>query len=561
VREHKKVHPVIEKLWLRSILLSRIAAYLAAVLVAAPYIYHLARGSTAYLGLLEDDYFYYATVANNLISLGKLTYDGTTLTNGFHPLWLGVVVLVRWLYGSLGPAFYATLAAILIASSIATFELGRRCARLWGASPPLAATAAAVYSVGYARLMTTGMECIVAVPLFMWWLLEISRPDPLTPRRVALLGFIASLAILARLDVAIAVAMAIAGYLWLVRPKLPVLARQLAAFAAGGLLIPVYAAANLYYFNSAVPVSALAKRLVVTSGFNFNYARAVALWTYMGPTIGVVLPLGAVALYLLIRRDSTAQPRGRFVGGLTLAFAFVFYLTNALSGWIFFGWYAYPLPAATIAALVFICQYWGPLVERYRLRTAAVALMLALVVVVPLNALRYYRQHGPQWSVSDNTLLAAGYDIADHVRERNGLFAMGAVAGVVQYVTNKPFLQLEGIITDRAMVEHVRNQDELGGVLREYQADYLVVSFVGIPPDRLDGCYLITQPSAEWAGQRTSKMRGRICSEPVERFVTRAGTNPWSIFPNVETLIWDMKQAQWAANSVSSAQVTLNTIR
>ena len=537
---------MIEKLWVRSTLLSRVAAYLAAVLVAAPYIYHLAHGSTAYLGLLEDDYFYYVTVANNLISLGKLTYDGTTLTNGFHPLWFGVVVLVRWLCGSLGPMFYATLAVLFIAASIATFELGRRCARLWGASPALAATAAAVYSAGYARLMTTGMECIVAVPLFMWWLLEISRPHPLTPRRIALLGFIASVAILARLDVAIAVAMAIAGYLWLVRPRLPVFARQLAAFAAGGFLIPVYAAVNSYYFNTAVPVSALAKRLVVVRGFNFGYARAVALMTYMGPTISVVLPLGAVALYLLIRRDPTVQPRARFVGGLTLAFAFVFYLINALSGWIYFGWYAYPLPAATIAALVFICQCWGPLVERYHLRTAAVAMMLALVAFAPLNALYYYRQHGPQWSVSDNALLAAGYDIAEHVHERKGLFAMGAVAGVVQYVADKPFLQLEGIITDRAMVEHVRNQDELGDVLREYHADYLVVSYVGIPPDRLDGCYLVTQPHAEWAGKRTAKMRGRICSEPVDRFVTPAGTHSWSIFPAVETLIWDVNQAQWA---------------
>ena len=545
---------MIEKLWLRSTLLSRSAAYLAAVLVAAPYIYHLARGSTAYLGLLEDDYFYYATVANNLVSLGRFTYDGATLTNGFHPLWLGAVVLIRWLYGNLGPAFYTTLAVIFVLATIAIFELGRRCARLWGASPPLAAAVAAVYSVGYARLMATGMECILAVPLFMWWLLEISRPYPLTPRRVALLGFIASLAILARLDVAIAVAMAIAGYLWFVRPKLPVVGRQLAAFAAGGFLVPVYAVANFHYFKTPLPVSALAKRLVVVPGFNFNYLDIVAFGTYMGRTISLILPLGAVALCLLILRDPTAQPRARFVGGLTLAFALVFYFINALSGWIFFSWYAYPLPAATIAALVFIWQCCGPLVERYHLRAGAIAVMLALVVYAPLKALRYYRQHGPQWSISDNALLAASYDIGAHVRGRNGLFAMGAVAGVVQYVTGKPFLQLEGLITDRRMLEHVRRQDELGAVLREYHADYLVVSFVGIAPESVDGCYLVTQPNAEWAGTRTAKMRGRICSEPVERFVTPAGTNPWSMFRTVETLIWDVQQAQWAPLRAAGSQ-------
>jgi hypothetical protein len=537
---------LIEKLWLRSPAWSRSAAYLTAVLVAAPYLYHLVHGSTAYLGLLEDDYFYYVTVANNLLALGKLTYDGTTLTNGFHPLWFGVIVLIRWVCGSLGPAFYATLAGIFVASAIVSFELGRRCARLWGASAPFAAAVAAVYSVGTARVMTTGMECVLAVPLFMWWLLEISRPVAMTARRAALLGFIASLAILARLDIAIAVAMAIAGYIGLVRPRLPVLGRQLVAFAAGGVLVPVYAVANFVYFNTPMPVSALAKRLVVTPGFSFGYVRAVAFWTYLGPTIGVVLPLGAVALYLLVRRDRTAQPVAAFAGGLTLAFAFVFYFLNALSGWIFFGWYAYPLPAATIAALVFIGRCWGPLVERHHLRAAAITVMLALVVFAPLNATRYYRQHGPQWSVSDNALLATSYDIAEHIRERNGTFAMGAVAGVVQYVAGKQFLQLEGIITDRRMVEHVRRQDDLGEVLREYRADYLVVSFVGVPLNRLDGCYLVTQPDVQWAGKRTAKMRGRICSEPVEHFVTRAGNNPWSIFPAVETLIWDLKGARWA---------------
>jgi hypothetical protein len=536
---------LIEKLWFRSPALSRSAACLAAVLVAAPYIYHLVHRSTAYLGLLEDDYFYYVTVANNLVSLGKLTYDGTTLTNGFHPLWFGVIVLVRWLCGSPGAAFYATLAGMFVASAMVSFELGCRCARLWGASAPLAAAVAAVYSVGNARVMTTGMECVLAVPLFMWWLLEISRPVSMTSRRAALLGLTASLAILARLDIAIAVAMSIAGYLWIVRPRLPVLARQLAAFAAGGVLVPVYAVANFFYFNTPMPVSALAKRLIVTPGFSFTYARAVAFWTYMGPTIGVVLPLGAVALYILVRRDRTSQPVAAFAGGLALAFAFIFYFLNALSGWIFFGWYAYPLPAATIAALVFICRCWGPLVERCHLRAAAITVVLALVVFAPLNAARYYRQHGPQWSISDNALLAAGYDIAEHIRERNGLFAMGAVAGVVQYVTGKQFLQLEGIISDRRMVEHVRRQDELGDVLRAYHADYLIVSFVGIPPDRLDGCYLVTQPNAQWAGKRTAKMRGRICSEPEEHFVTQAGNNPWSMFPAVETLIWDVKQAQW----------------
>src|ERR1700759_41004 len=47
--------------------LCRLAAYSASVLVAAPFLYHLMQGSSAHLGLLEDDYYYYATIADNLV--------------------------------------------------------------------------------------------------------------------------------------------------------------------------------------------------------------------------------------------------------------------------------------------------------------------------------------------------------------------------------------------------------------------------------------------------------------------------------------------------------------
>src|SRR4051794_13644165 len=67
--------------------MARAVAYLSSFLVASTFLYHISRGSVAYLGFFEDDYFYYATIADNLVRFGRSTYDGTTLTNGFHPLW------------------------------------------------------------------------------------------------------------------------------------------------------------------------------------------------------------------------------------------------------------------------------------------------------------------------------------------------------------------------------------------------------------------------------------------------------------------------------------------
>ena len=74
----------LERLSALSPALSRCVAYVTAIAFGGAYLVHLVRGSLAYLGLLEDDFFYYAIVADRLASLGHLTFDGITSTNGFH---------------------------------------------------------------------------------------------------------------------------------------------------------------------------------------------------------------------------------------------------------------------------------------------------------------------------------------------------------------------------------------------------------------------------------------------------------------------------------------------
>src|SRR5437762_1272085 len=105
-----QVFPVGTVNWISWI--ARAASYFCFSLVAATFLYHISRGSAAYLGFLEDDYFYYATIADNLVRFGRFTYDGTTLTNGFHPLWQLVLTLLRLVCGRFGPAYYVGLTIV-----------------------------------------------------------------------------------------------------------------------------------------------------------------------------------------------------------------------------------------------------------------------------------------------------------------------------------------------------------------------------------------------------------------------------------------------------------------
>ena len=59
------------------------------------FLQHLSVHRTAF----QDDAYYYFLVARHLVSSGQSTFDGITLTNGYHPLWLGIVALQYWLFG------------------------------------------------------------------------------------------------------------------------------------------------------------------------------------------------------------------------------------------------------------------------------------------------------------------------------------------------------------------------------------------------------------------------------------------------------------------------------
>src|ERR1700722_17936420 len=390
--------------------LCRAIAYLAALLVVAPLAYHLARGSLAYLGLLEDDYFYYAIIADKLASLGKLTYDGTTLTNGFHPLWFLIVLTLRAVAGGLNGAFYAMLFAVFFASMIATYELARSFARALGASAALAPAVALVHCVATDVIVASGMETAVDVPLLLWLLLEVAQAKPITPRRAAKLGLIASLAILARLDIALVVPMAFVGWAVLARPTLASFLRVLVPFGAAGLAVPAYAAFNLRVFGGIMPVSAMAKQLVTRFGVNINYLRVAALWTGYGRTAGLTLVAGAGGLLGLPRRRARGQDVGRpqalFAGGLALAFSAIFFCVNTLNGWMFFGWYAYPFAPALVAALTFVGMAIAPKVTEARRSRTVATIVAAAATVASVEAVQYFVERGPLWSIEDNGLLA-----------------------------------------------------------------------------------------------------------------------------------------------------------
>jgi hypothetical protein len=523
----------------------RSVVWISAVMMNAPIVWHVARGSRAHLGFFADDFFYYTVVADRFVSSGHLTFDGVHPTNGFHPLWFAILALIRLLSGGVGGAFYVVLAVVDALLAVVTFEVYVRLGRAIGVRRSIAFVCAAFMVVPLNEFFADAMETNVAVPLSAALLLAVARTNELLPRRAAAIGLLSSLVVLARLDLVILVALMVAGWAFCARESFAAKGRAALAFGAGGLLFPIYCAFNVLAFGALLPTSAAAKQMSTSFGVNVDFLRLV--FDFDIGREGVLTSL--LALVLLFTRWSRTSARpARFAVVLAIAFPVVYYTVCALrSPWRCFPWYAYALYAPLFLSLSSLSEAFAARVKSPRFAWVACILAVAVLGRVPVLSARFARHYAFQWEIEDNLITANAFELARRLSDRTGVYAMGDKAGNVANVLGHPIVQLEGLVADPAMLDRIRAQEPLGEVLRAYGVDYLIVSIgPNVPLPKVGDCYEISQPNAHEAGDRSPKMRGRLCGEPIVDYVVPRARHWWSKynFP-IHSYVFDLRQAEW----------------
>ncbi len=204
---------------------------------------------------VPDDTYYTLTIARSLAQGHGPTTDGHTLTSGFQPLIAFLMVPVYWLTRNADLALRADLALLLVCDLAIAALLAYVARRLAG---PVAAVIAAgiwVLSPAAIRIAAGGLETTLAmaceVGLVAAWMWAADRP---TLRRNLLVGALAGLAVLARIDAVLLVGILTAIALWR-GPRKQVLQTGLAAIA---VVAPwwLYCIAK---FGSPIPASGSAR--------------------------------------------------------------------------------------------------------------------------------------------------------------------------------------------------------------------------------------------------------------------------------------------------------------
>lgn len=255
---------------------------------------------------IQDDAFYYFEIARR-IGLGQgSTCDGITKTNGYHPLWLLMLVPLSPLMNAsreMGARAALALAVLLLAGALLLLRaVAARTAPRYAAFGLLYAWTALLFSSVY------GMESGLAAFLLglLLWLIGRRPEAPAVPEAL-LIGLVSALLVLARLD-SLWYVLALDA-LWAARllraPDRATGPAPWLAFGAAALLqtslLGAYLAVNYVSFGHLLTVSALAKA---------GRFEGVGLsWLHGGLAYIAVLslPLSLAALRVS-RRDPRALP-------------------------------------------------------------------------------------------------------------------------------------------------------------------------------------------------------------------------------------------------------------
>ena len=235
---------------------------------ALPLLYALRYHFVAPAYLFAGDAFYYLDIAHRSLGFHGFTFDGQYITNGFHPLWEYLLLLLGRLHladfshpaAALLPVYYTNLVLLALGAAAfcaaATRYLQHQTLALLVASPGLLWLVTALVDPSFCSTWAylNGMESALALACFAAAFLTF-RDEDLTLPRTLCVATLLGLGTLSRLD-DVFIALAIAAFLLLKSTRRK---QTLLCLLPLPLLLAAYLAYNHHSLGIFLPISGGAK--------------------------------------------------------------------------------------------------------------------------------------------------------------------------------------------------------------------------------------------------------------------------------------------------------------
>lgn len=489
----------------------------------------LAANPPGRIASFDDDAYYYFRIAHNIVTGAGSTYDGFGRTNGYHPLWMLLLLpIFRFVHSPLGalPVVYLLASLFWVASFAAMYAIGRRLHRpiaIAVAMLPLAAFGSRFSGPG--GVFLGGMEVVVTLLCVLLLLRMCLSSGYLTsagPSRTAALamGVVLAVTFLSRLDSVffIAAFLLVAWARWRrqSRQKLALLCWTALPVA---LAVLGYVALNRWYFGTAMPVSGQAKSLgaptlnVQPLLVLLQFGDALGHHVYLGIVTGMAT---AAALILWLRRRSSARSEstdtvGYFLVAATIGLAALFAYLVVFTTYQAWSWYFYLLPI-NLTLAVFLLLDLGLESRLDRAGTPVVAAVAVVAVALPLlTGGLQYRQL--RHETTNSTWVDHAVAVADWLNKNTpsgSVMAMGDSAGAIGYLLHQPLVQLEGLVGAPDYVQSL-SAGTAPNFLRAKKVNYLIMTRPTADFPTQDGCPRYVEP----VQGRGPKMSLTLCAADV----------------------------------------------
>jgi hypothetical protein len=428
--------------------------------------------------LLEDDAWMVTAIARNWAHGLGITADGVNPTNGFHPLYpltLGALPYLFELEG-LHTGFRANLLICAVLNTLALLPFYGLARAVTVRPLALAGLALLALNPFLIRVSVNAMETSLALLLLLtlWWYALVRKPETLGG--AVLMGVLAALAILARLDSALAAALLGLALLWR-----ELRARQLPRLTvvyglSGVLLLLPYIVRNLLVFDAISPSSGRALAYMHSFRESFGFTSGLQLVAYQ-PAIDLnwapawllaVLLLLAGWMFLSLPAEKRATLAPLVLYALILAFYYAYIQQQ--------GRPRYYVGVAAVVVLVLCAR----LVTRTERRVTAdqgrglgLGRLSAVVLIIAFNSVlsvSYAVNVANAPYQAQPAMFNAARWIADNLPPDARVAAQNS--GIFQYYSERVVLNFDGKLNHEIIP--VLEQRELATYLRAEGIDYIV---------------------------------------------------------------------------------------
>ena len=435
-----------------------------------------------------DDGLYYLEVARNIVLGNGVTYDNRTYTNGFHPLWGAISVLIALAGGTESSSL---LRFAMIIQSLFVI-VGLLC--LWQIAKEIKidkiGTVCAIILLFFLRLdlwLSTMESCTQMLLLLILVMVSLQQDlvCSIEKKKNVLLGILLALCFLARLDtIFIVISFLFVQTLTKIKKKFSFssLTPPLITGTVFTLVSAPYLIANMIFFGSIMPVSGLKKTgrtgTLLTNAYSFfsNLLNCFAQKFNLPASALYVIALGGLAVlaWLCLHPRSRPGLACAFKRGILPAFALGIivrglYLLLFVEEYTKVPWYWVPEYVACVILSGIIISQFNHILQRKLFQKA---FMLYGVVAVVFATGCAYLIYDAQIFENTNGIAYDTAAWASHNLPHDKLFAMYD-SGVFAFFSNHDVIPLNGLITDRKTMEKLRSR-RTGEVMRDFDVDYYV---------------------------------------------------------------------------------------